>query len=68
MASSMAHDSMMADMGMTVDMPWTATDVFFTFTMWAVMMVGMMKGTTAPCCSSSREHMPHARRAACRWP
>jgi predicted metal-binding membrane protein len=39
---------MMADMGMTTDMPWTATDVFFTFTMWAVMMVGMMTGTAAP--------------------
>jgi predicted metal-binding membrane protein len=48
MSASMAHDSMMADMGMTMDMPWTATDVFFTFTMWAVMMVGMMTGTAAP--------------------
>ena len=48
MSSSMAHDSMMADMGMTTDMPWTATDVYFTFTMWAVMMVGMMTGTAAP--------------------
>jgi predicted metal-binding membrane protein len=48
MSSSMAHDSMMADMGMTTDMPWTATDVFFTFTMWAVMMVAMMTGTAAP--------------------
>jgi predicted metal-binding membrane protein len=48
MSSSMAHDSMMAEMGMTMDMPWTAADVFFTFTMWAVMMVGMMTGTAAP--------------------
>jgi predicted metal-binding membrane protein len=48
MSSSMAHDTMMADMRMTTDMPWTATDVFFTFTMWAVMMVGMMTGTAAP--------------------
>jgi predicted metal-binding membrane protein len=48
MSSSMAYDSMMAKMGMTVDTPWTATDVFFTFTMWAVMMVGMMTGTAAP--------------------
>ena len=48
MSSSMAHESMMADMGMTMDMPWTAADVFFTFTMWAVMMVGMMTGTAAP--------------------
>ena len=44
----MAHDTMMAEMGMTMDMPWTAADVFFTFTMWAVMMVGMMTGTAAP--------------------
>ena len=48
MSSSMAHDTMMAEMGMTMDMPWTAADVFFTFTMWAVMMVGMMAGSAAP--------------------
>jgi predicted metal-binding membrane protein len=48
MSSSMAHDSMMAEMGMTMDRPWDATDVFFTFTMWAVMMAGMMTGTAAP--------------------
>ena len=39
---------MMAQMGMTMDMSWTATDVFFTFAMWAVMMVGMMTGAAAP--------------------
>ncbi len=39
---------MMAEMGMKMDMPWTATDVFFTFAMWAVMMVGMMAGAAAP--------------------
>ena len=48
MASSMAHDTMMAEMGMSMDMPWTATDVWFTFAMWAVMMIGMMTGTAAP--------------------
>jgi predicted metal-binding membrane protein len=48
MSSSMEHDTMMAEMGMKMDMPWTATDVFFTFAMWAVMMVGMMAGTAAP--------------------
>ena len=49
MSWSMTHDPMIADMGMSsMDMPWTATDVFFTFTMWAVMMVGMMTGTAAP--------------------
>jgi len=44
----MAHDAMMVEMGMQMDMPWTAADVFFTFAMWAVMMVGMMAGTAAP--------------------
>jgi predicted metal-binding membrane protein len=44
----MEHDTMMAQMGMRRDMSWTAADVFFTFAMWAVMMVGMMAGTAAP--------------------
>ncbi len=35
-------------MGMTVDRPWNAADVSFTFGMWAVMMVGMMAGAAAP--------------------
>jgi predicted metal-binding membrane protein len=48
MASSMEHDQMMAAMGMTMEMPWTATDLFFTFAMWSVMMIGMMAGTAAP--------------------
>ena len=48
MSSSMEHDTMMAQMGMAMDMPWTAADMFFTFAMWAVMMVGMMTGTAAP--------------------
>ena len=48
MASSMEHDKMMAAMGMTMEMPWTPADAFFTFAMWAVMMVGMMAGTAAP--------------------
>lgn len=44
----MSHDAMMVEMGMQMDMPWTAGDVFFTFAMWVVMMVGMMAGTAAP--------------------
>jgi predicted metal-binding membrane protein len=44
----MEHDLMMSEMGMTMDMSWTAADVFFTFAMWAVMMIGMMAGTAAP--------------------
>ena len=48
MSSSMEHDRMMREMGMNMNMPWTAADVFFAFTMWAVMMVGMMAGSAAP--------------------
>jgi predicted metal-binding membrane protein len=49
MASEMEHHTMMAAMGMTVEMPpWTAADVLFTFAMWVVMMIGMMVGTAAP--------------------
>ena len=48
MSSSTAYETMMAQMGMTMDRPWTAADVFFTFVMWAVMMVGMMSGAAAP--------------------
>jgi predicted metal-binding membrane protein len=48
MSAAMAHDTMMAEMGMAMDMRWTATDVWFTFAMWAVMMVGMMTASAAP--------------------
>jgi predicted metal-binding membrane protein len=48
MSSSMAHDRMMAEMGMTMDMPRTSADVFFTFAMWAVMMIGMMAAPATP--------------------
>ena len=40
---------MMAKMGMAMPMPpWTAADVWFTFAMWAVMMVGMMTPGASP--------------------
>jgi predicted metal-binding membrane protein len=48
MSSAMAYDRMMAAMGMTSDVAWTPADVFFTFAMWAVMMVAMMAGAAAP--------------------
>jgi predicted metal-binding membrane protein len=48
MSAAMAHDRMVAAMGMTMDMPWQAIDVQFTFAMWAVMMVGMMTASAAP--------------------
>jgi predicted metal-binding membrane protein len=49
MAAAMASDAEMARMGMAMDpAPWTATDVWFTFAMWAVMMAGMMAPSAAP--------------------
>ncbi len=48
MSSSVMPDSAMVKMGMVIDAPWGACDVFFTFLMWAVMMVGMMSPAAAP--------------------
>ena len=48
MPSSVAPETMMSKMGMAIDAPWGARDVFFTFLMWAVMMVGMMSATALP--------------------
>jgi predicted metal-binding membrane protein len=48
MSAAMEHDRMMAEMGMVMDMPWKATDVFLAVAMWAVMMVGMMTPSAAP--------------------
>ena len=48
MSASMAHDRMMAEMGMSMDMPWTSADVLLTFAMWVVMMIGMMTPSAAP--------------------
>ena len=48
MSSSMEHGMMMAEMGMAMNMSWTAADGLFTFAMWVVMMVGMMAGAAAP--------------------
>jgi predicted metal-binding membrane protein len=48
MSSAMEYDRTMAGMGMTMDMPWKAADVWFTFGMWTVMMVGMMLPAVAP--------------------
>jgi predicted metal-binding membrane protein len=35
-------------MGMVMNAPWSARDVFLTFTMWSVMMVAMMNAAAAP--------------------
>jgi predicted metal-binding membrane protein len=48
MSGDMAYHAMMADMGMSMDKPWAWTDALFTFSMWAVMMIGMMAGSAIP--------------------
>jgi predicted metal-binding membrane protein len=48
MAQMNIQMAMMTKMGMPMNMSWHPADVFFTFTMWAVMMVGMMAPSAAP--------------------
>ena len=48
MSAAMQDERMMAAMGMTMDKGWTLADGWFTFAMWAVMMVGMMAPTALP--------------------
>jgi len=38
----------MEAMGMSMQMPWTASDIGFAIVMWSVMMIGMMAGSAAP--------------------
>ena len=38
----------MEAMGMSMQMPWTASDIGFAIVMWSVMTVGMMAGSAAP--------------------
>jgi predicted metal-binding membrane protein len=47
MSSAADSAEAMRKMGMVVDAPWHASDVLFTITMWAVMMVGMMSPSAA---------------------
>ena len=61
MSSSVEPAAVMAKMGMMMDAPWGAPDIFFTFVMWAVMMVGMMSATATPVLLLFAEI--HARRA-----
>ena len=61
MASSMEYERSMAEMGMTMDGPWSAADAFFTFIMWVVMMVGMMAAAAAPVAADIRGGPPGAR-------
>jgi predicted metal-binding membrane protein len=71
MSASMEYDTAMAAMGMTMQAPWSATDVWLTFVMWLVMMVGMMTPSAAPLlllfaatAASRRERVPSASTAA----
>lgn len=48
MSLAMAQHALMAQMGMPMEQPWTITGILLTFTMWVVMMVGMMTGPAAP--------------------
>ena len=48
MAGPAANMDAMMRMGMSMNMNWSASDVFFTFAMWAVMMVGMMGPSATP--------------------
>jgi predicted metal-binding membrane protein len=48
MSSSMTYDTMMEQMGMSTIRPWGPADLFFTFLMWTIMMVGMMAGSAMP--------------------
>jgi len=66
MSSSVGQGTMMVKMGMVMDARWGARDVFFTFLMWAVMMVGMMSATATPVLLLFAEM--HARRTERGWP
>jgi predicted metal-binding membrane protein len=48
MAASMEYDMAMAAMGMSMNASWSAADVWLTFLMWMVMMIGMMTASAAP--------------------
>jgi predicted metal-binding membrane protein len=48
MSSSALAAEAMAKMGMALGAPWRASDVFFTFLMWSVMMIGMMSASAIP--------------------
>lgn len=48
MAASMGAGQMMEQMGMVMDRGWGASDLFFTFLMWSLMMVGMMLPAASP--------------------
>lgn len=48
MSASAENAEAMARMGMALDASWRASDLFFTFLMWTVMMIGMMSASAIP--------------------
>lgn len=46
--SSSADAAAMVAMGMSVHTPWSGADLFMTWVMWSVMMIGMMSASAAP--------------------
>jgi predicted metal-binding membrane protein len=48
MSADMQNEKLMSDMGMPMEMKWTVADLFLTFVMWAVMMIGMMTPAASP--------------------
>jgi predicted metal-binding membrane protein len=48
MSTARAYDAAMAAMGMATNASWSAADFWYTFSMWVVMMVGMMAAAAAP--------------------
>jgi predicted metal-binding membrane protein len=48
MSPGLEYNQAMAAMGMAVSTSWTVVDLLFAFTMWAVMMVGMMAPSATP--------------------
>jgi len=48
MSAAAADATLMAAMGMAMNTPWTWPDLWLTFAMWSVMMVGMMAPSVTP--------------------
>src|SRR5262249_8565219 len=48
MSPGVEYNQSMAAMGMAVSTSWSFVDALFAFTMWAVMMVGMMAPSATP--------------------
>lgn len=62
MATGNGSAEAMAGMVMTTRVAWQPVDFVLTFTMWAVMMVGMMGPTATPMLLFAASHARHANR------